>query len=58
MNQGLEESKEDSEMLPGVGGRIWEEKVLLVVDQKRQEEGCLAQEVLQEQVGMGWPGLG
>ena len=33
-------------------------KVLLVLALKGQEEGCLAQEVMQEQMRMGWPGLG
>ena len=38
--------------------RIKQEKVLLVIALKEQKEDCLAREVLQEQLRMGWPGLG
>ena len=44
--------------LLGSRWRIWEEKVLLVLVLKGQKEGCLAQEVMREQIRMGWPGLG
>jgi hypothetical protein len=44
--------------LLGMQWRVWQEKVLLVLAIREQEEGCLAQEVLEEQLGMGWPGLG
>ena len=44
--------------LLGSRWRIWQEKVLLVLALKQQEEGCLAKEVLEEQMRMGWPGLG
>ena len=37
--------------------RIWEAKLLLLQAIRRQEEGGLAREVLEEQVDMGWPGL-
>ena len=37
---------------------VWQEKVLLILAIREQEEGCLAKEVLEEQVRMGWPGLG
>ena len=37
--------------------RVWEEKLLLAQAIKEQEDNCLAKEVLQEQVRMGWPGL-
>ena len=43
--------------LPGMRFRIFQEKVLLVLAIKEQEDNCLAKEVLQEQVRMGWPGL-
>ena len=36
---------------------MYQEKVLLVKAIKEQEDGCLAKEVLEEQVRMGWPGL-
>ena len=38
--------------------RIRQEKVLLVMAIKEQEDDCLAKEVLKEQVRMEWPGLG
>ena len=38
--------------------RVMEAKVLLVLAIRRQEEGGLALEVLQEQMAMGFPGLG
>ena len=38
--------------------RIKQEKILLVLAIKEQEDGCLAKEVLQEQVRMERPGLG
>ena len=44
--------------LLGSRWRIWESKVLLVLALKGQEKGCLAQEVMKEQMRMGWPGLG
>jgi hypothetical protein len=44
--------------LQGMQWRVWEAKILLVLAIWRQEDGCLAREVLQEQVRMGWPGLG
>ena len=44
--------------LLGSRWRIWEAKILLVLALQQQEEGCLAKEVLHEQVRMGWPGLG
>ena len=44
--------------LLGMSWRIKQEKVLLVLALKQQEEDCLAREVLQEQMRMGWPGLG
>ena len=44
--------------LQGMQWRLWEAKILLVLAIWRQEDGCLAREVLQEQVRMGWPGLG
>ena len=37
--------------------RIWEAKILLVLAIWGQEDSCLARQVLQEQVRMGWPGL-
>ena len=37
--------------------RVWEAKILLVQAIRRQEEGGLAREVLEEQLQMGWPGL-
>ena len=43
--------------LLGMRWRVFQEKVLLVKAIKEQEEGCLAKEVLEEQVRMGWPGL-
>ena len=43
--------------LLGMRFRIFQEKVLLVLAIKEQEDNCLAKEVLQEQVRMGWPGL-
>ena len=44
--------------LLGSRWRIWHKKILLVLALKQQEEGCLAKEVLEEQMRMGWPGLG
>ena len=38
--------------------RVKEAKVLLVKAIRTQEEGQLAREVLQEQLAMGFPGLG
>ena len=35
-----------------------ESKVMLVQAIRRQEEGSLAREVLEEQLGMGFPGIG
>ena len=43
--------------LLGMRFRVYQEKVLLVKDIKEQEEDCLAKQVLEEQVRMGWPGL-
>ena len=37
--------------------RVWEAKILLVQAIRRQEEGGLARQVLEEQLQMGWPGL-
>ena len=37
--------------------RVWEAKILLMQAIRRQEEGNLAREVLEEQLQMGWPGL-
>ena len=37
--------------------RVWQAKLLLAVAIREQEEGCLAREVWEEQVRMGWPGL-
>ena len=44
--------------LPGMAWRIKQEKILLVLAIKEQEDDCLAKEVLKEQVRMEWPGLG
>ena len=44
--------------LPVMAWRIKQEKILLVLAIKEQEDGCLAKEVLKEQVRMEWPGLG
>ena len=41
----------------GMKWRIWEAKILLVLAIWEQEDSCLARQVLQEQVRMGWPGL-
>ena len=38
--------------------RVMEAKVMLVLAVRRQEEGGLAREVLEEQMAMGFPGLG
>ena len=38
--------------------RVMEAKILLVLAIRRQEEGGLALEVLEEQMAMGFPGLG
>ena len=43
--------------LLGMKWRVWQAKVLLAVAIREQEEGCLAREVWEEQVRMGWPGL-
>ena len=43
--------------LQGMKWRVWQAKVLLVEAIMEQEEDCLAREVLEEQVRMGWPGL-
>ena len=43
--------------LQGMKWRVWEAKILLVQAIRRQEEGGLAREVLEEQLQMGWPGL-
>ena len=37
--------------------RVWEAKLLLLQAIRRQEQGGLARDVLEEQVDMGWPGL-
>ena len=44
--------------LMGMKWRVWEAKILLAQAILRQEEGGLAREVLEEQLAMGWPGLG
>ena len=44
--------------LTGMKWRVMEAKVLLILAIRRQEEGGLALEVLQEQMAMGFPGLG
>ena len=44
--------------LTGMRWRVMEAKVLLVLAIRRQEEGGLALEVLEEQMAMGFPGLG
>lgn len=44
--------------LLGMKWRVWQEKIPLVLAIWGQEENCLAREVLNEQVRMGWPGLG
>ena len=44
--------------LLGMRWRVMESKVLLVLAIRRQEEGGLAREVLEEQLTMGFPGLG
>ena len=38
--------------------RVLEAKVMLLLVVRRQEEGGLAREVLEEQMAMGFPGLG
>ena len=43
--------------LQGMKWRVWEAKVLLALAIREQEEDCLAREVWEEQVRMGWPGL-
>ena len=43
--------------LTGMKWRLWEEKVLLLLAIKQQEDDCLAKQVLLEQARMGWPGL-
>ena len=44
--------------LLGFKWRVWREKLKLVAAIKRQEEEVLAREVLEQQLMMGWPGLG
>ena len=44
--------------LLGMRWRVMESKVLLVLAIRRQEEGGLAREVLEEQLAMGFPGPG
>ena len=44
--------------LLGMAWRVKEAKVLLVMAIRQQEEGGLAREVLEEQLAMGFPGLG
>ena len=41
----------------GMKWRVWEAKILLVQAIRRQEDGGLAKDVLEEQVRMSWPGL-
>ena len=43
--------------LVGMKWRVWEAKILLIQAIRRQEEGGLAKEVLNEQIDMSWPGL-
>ena len=43
--------------LLGCRWRVYQEKVLLLKAIKEQEEGCLAKQILEEQIRMGWPGL-
>ena len=45
--------------LLGSRWRVFQEKVLLVkaISIKAQDDDCLAKEMLEEQVRMGWPGL-
>jgi hypothetical protein len=44
--------------LLGMSWRVKEAKVMLVMAIRQQEEGGLAKEVLEEQLAMGFPGLG
>ena len=44
--------------LLGMAWRVKEAKVLMVMAIRGQEEGGLAREVLEEQLAMGFPGLG
>ena len=44
--------------LQGMKWRVWEEKILLIQAIRNQEEDGLAKEFLDEQLAMGWPGLG
>ena len=44
--------------LVGMKWRVWEEKILLIQAIRRQEDGGLAGEFLDEQLAMSWPGLG
>ena len=44
--------------LLGMAWRVMEAKVMLVMAIRGQEEGGLAKEVLEEQLAMGFPGLG
>ena len=44
--------------LVGMKLRVMEAKVLLVMVIRRQEEGGLAREILEEQLAFGFPGLG
>ena len=43
--------------LVGMKWRVWEAKIALVQAIRRQEEGGLAKEVLEEQIEMGRPAL-
>ena len=43
--------------LLGMKWRVWELKIHLIQAIRRQEEGGLAREVLEEQLEMDWPGL-
>ena len=43
--------------LVGMKWRVWEAKILLLQAIRRQEDGGLAKEVLEEQMRMSWPGL-
>ena len=43
--------------LLGMKWRLWELKIQLIQAIRRQEEGQLAREILEEQLEMNWPGL-
>ena len=43
--------------LPGMKWRVWEAKINLIQAIRRQDDGGLAKEVLEEQKKMSWPGL-